>query len=169
MNEETRPAASDRPVPERRGDYVWFDRVTTRWADNDAYRHVNNVIYYSFFDTAVNRMLMQAGLLDLEQSPVVAYVVETRCHFFRPVAFPDTVWTGLRVSLLGRSSTRYDIGVFREDDELAVAQGSFTQVTVERATGRPVALPEGRRRHLEGLFRTAPGMPAQRRPAQAPD
>lgn len=129
-----------------------FDQVTTRWADNDSYRHVNNVVYYSFFDTAVNRMLMRAGLLDLERSAVVAYVVETRCHFFKPVAFPDAVWTGLRVAYLGRSSTRYEIGVFREEEEEAAAQGSFTQVTVDRETARPVDLPAERRRHLEGLI-----------------
>lgn len=142
-----------RPTPERRADYARFERITTRWSDNDSYRHVNNVVYYSFFDTAVNRMLIEAGLLDIERSEVIGLVVETRCHFFKPVSFPDEVWAGLRVAHLGRSSIRYEIGLFRQEEDLASAQGSFTQVVVDRATNRPVDMPAPRRAFLQGMMR----------------
>ncbi len=147
------PTADARPTPERRADYALLERITTRWSDNDSYRHVNNVVYYSFFDTAVNRMLIAAGLLDLETSTVIGLVVETRCHFFRPVSFPDDVWSGLRVAHLGRSSIRFEIGLFRNDDETASAQGYFNQVVVDRATNRPIAMPDDRRQYLQTLMK----------------
>ncbi len=145
-------AAEPRPTPEYRRDYALLERITTRWSDNDAYRHVNNVVYYSFFDTAVNRMLIASGLLDIERSDIIGLVAETRCYFFSPLSFPHDVWSGLRVAHLGRSSIRYEIALFRQDEERASAQGYFTQVTVERASGRPVAMPDARRQHLETLM-----------------
>lgn len=131
----------DRPAPHVRADYPHFTAISTRWADNDAYRHVNNVVYYGFFDTAVNRMLIEAGALDIEGSPAVGLVVETQCRYFAPVSFPDRVSVGLRVAHLGRSSIRYELAVFRNDDDLAAAQGHFVHVYVDRASQRPVALP----------------------------
>jgi len=139
-----------RPSPQPRDAYRHFCPITTRWMDNDAYRHVNNVVYYSFFDTAVNRYLIEAGALDIERSRVVGLVVETNCHYFRPIAFPDRVQAGLRVAHLGNSSVRYELGIFREDEPLA-ARGHFVHVYVDRATRRPVALPQRLREVLQAL------------------
>ena len=110
--------------------------------DNDVYGHVNNVTYYSYFDTIVNGYLIDEGALDIAASTVIGLVVETQCNYFGPVAFPDTVTGGLRVAHLGKSSVRYEIGIFRGDDAVASAQGHFVHVYVDRASGRPVALPE---------------------------
>jgi len=119
--------------------------------DNDVYRHVNNVVYYSFFDTAVNEYLLRQGVLDLDLSPVVSLVVETGCQYFSPIAFPDTVHCGLRVAHLGSSSVRYEIGVFRNDDRHAVAEGFFVHVACDRQTHRPVPMPADLRAALEAL------------------
>jgi acyl-CoA thioester hydrolase len=132
---------SARPSPHDRADYAHFTAISTRWSDNDAYRHVNNVVYYGFFDTAVNQMLIEAGALDIEGSPAVGLVVETQCRYFAPVSFPDRVSVGLRVAHLGRSSIRYELAVFRNDEPQACAQGHFVHVYVDRASNRPVALP----------------------------
>ncbi len=140
-----------RPTPQPRDAYRHFCPITTRWMDNDAYRHVNNVVYYSFFDTAVNRYLIDAGALDVERSPVIGLVVETNCHYFRPIAFPDRVQAGLRVAHLGNSSVRYELGIFREDEPLACAQGHFVHVYVDRESNRPSALPAKLREALERL------------------
>jgi acyl-CoA thioester hydrolase len=140
-----------RPRPEERSRYAHFEAITTRWMDNDAYRHVNNVVYYSFFDTAVNRYLIERGVLDIEASPVVGLVVETQCHYFSPVTFPDAVLAGLRVAHLGRSSVRYEIGIFRNDEALAAAQGHFVHVYVDRVNQQPVALPAPLRAALENI------------------
>jgi acyl-CoA thioester hydrolase len=137
--------------PATRDAYRHFITITTRWMDNDVYRHVNNVVYYSFFDTAVNEYMMRQGVLDLEGSPVVCLVVDTGCQFFSPIAFPDTVHCGLRVAHLGNSSVRYEIGIFRNDDVLAAAQGHFVHVAVDRQTLRPIAMPADLRNALEGL------------------
>ncbi len=139
--------------PEPRTAYRHFITITTRWMDNDVYRHVNNVVYYSFFDTAVNEYLMRQGVLDLDQSPVVSLVVDTGCQFFSPIAFPDTVHCGLRVAHLGNSSVRYEIGIFRNDEPLAAAQGHFVHVACDRATQRPMAMPADLRRALEALLK----------------
>ncbi|MBV9079092.1 MAG: acyl-CoA thioesterase [Methylobacteriaceae bacterium] len=119
--------------------------------DNDAYRHVNNVVYYSYFDTAVNAHLIEAGLLDLERSPVTGLVAETSCTFFEPVSFPETIETALAVAEIGRSSVQYRIGIFRAGAALAAAYGRFTHVYVDRATGRPTAIPDATRAALEAL------------------
>lgn len=142
---------SGRSKPEQRSAYVHFDRITTRWMDNDVYQHVNNVVYYSYFDTAVNRLLIERGLLDIRSSPVVGLVVETQCRYFRPIAFPDTVCAGVRVGHLGTSSVRYEIGLFRNDEQEASAQGHFIHVYVDRATNRPAPLTEPMRTLLRQL------------------
>jgi acyl-CoA thioester hydrolase len=144
---------SARPAPPRRADFAVFHPITTRWHDNDAYGHVNNVIYYAWFDTAVNAWLIRAGLLDVARSPVVAIVAETGCRYFRSIAFPERVSVGLRVARLGRSSVTYALGVFREEDEEAAAEGHFVHVYVERATMRPVPMPDSVRAALAGLSR----------------
>lgn len=130
-----------RPEPETRAAYRAFHAIQTRWMDNDAYAHVNNVTYYSFFDTAVALHLIRHGGLDPATSPVIGLVVETGCAFFAPVSFPDTVHAGLRVAHVGRSSARYEIGIFREGEDRASAQGRFVHVYVDRATSRPVDIP----------------------------
>ena len=140
-----------RQITTTREDYRHFIAITTRWMDNDVYRHVNNVVFYSFFDTAVNEYLMRQGVLDLDSSPVVSLVVETGCQFFSPIAFPDAVHCGLRVAHLGTSSVRYEIGIFRNDEPLAAAQGYFVHVACDRQTHRPLAMPVDLRRALEAL------------------
>jgi acyl-CoA thioester hydrolase len=135
----------------RRAGYVRFQRITTRWMDNDVYRHVNNVVYYSFFDTAVNRLLIDAGLLDVAESPVIGLVVETGCRYFAPIAFPDEVHAGVRVVRVGRSSVRYEIGLFRNGEDRAAAAGHFVHVYVDRATNRPVPIPDATRAFLNSL------------------
>lgn len=141
----------DKPGRERRDAYrAWCD-ITTRWMDNDVYAHVNNVVYYSWFDTAVNGHLIEQGVLDYAAGQVVGLVVETGCRYFAPIAFPDRVRAGLRVAHLGNSSVRYEVGLFRNDDAEAAAQGHFVHVYVDRATRRPVPLPEGLRAVLQRL------------------
>jgi acyl-CoA thioester hydrolase len=137
--------------PETRECYARFHTITTRWMDNDAYRHVNNVVYYSFFDTAVNQLMLSEGVLDLEASPTVSLVVDTACTFFAPISFPDVVHCALRVAHLGSSSVRYEIGVFRNDDPLTAARGHFVHVCCERASLAPVAMPPKLRAVLERL------------------
>ncbi len=141
----------ERPTPEARSAYRHFLAITTRWMDNDVYAHVNNVVYYAWFDTVVNQYLVETGALHIERSPVIGLVVETRCNYFSPVAFPDLVHAGLRVARLGSSSVRYEVGLFRNDDPLAAAQGHFVHVYVDRGTRRPVALPDRLREALAPL------------------
>jgi acyl-CoA thioester hydrolase len=140
-----------RPTPERRSAYPYLRAIPTRWMDNDVYGHVNNVTYYSYFDTVVNGYLIEQGALDIAKSDTIGLVVETQCHYFSPLAFPDLVTAGLRVAHLGRTSVRYEIGIFRGDDESAAAQGHFVHVYVDRTGGRPVPLPESLQRALKAL------------------
>jgi acyl-CoA thioester hydrolase len=135
--------------------FAHFADITTRWSDNDVYRHVNNVAYYSFFDTAVNRYLIERGVLDIERSPVVGWVVETQCRYYAPIAFPDRVSVGVGVTRLGTSSVRYRLGVFRNDEQEAAAEGVFVHVYVDRATNRPTPLPDAVRAVLSPLLREA--------------
>ncbi|MCW8085427.1 acyl-CoA thioesterase [Sabulicella glaciei] len=130
-----------RPAPLRDGDFPVLVPITTRWADNDAFSHINNVAYYSFFDTAVNMWLVENGILDIASSPLVGLVVETGCRYRRPLAYPMTVRIGLRVARLGTSSVRYDVAAFDTAEE-AAAEGNFTHVYVDRASGRPASIPE---------------------------
>ncbi len=135
-----------------RGAYARFCPVTTRWGDNDVYGHVNNAVYYFYFDTAVNALLVEAGALDPANSGVVGLVASNSCDFFASVAFPDAVEVGVRVAHIGRSSVRYALGVFRAGVEEAAAQGEFTHVYVSRATRKPVEIPEHVRAVLERLL-----------------
>ena len=144
--------AAGRPAPETRDRYRHFLEIPTRWMDNDVYGHVNNVVYYSYIDTVVNEYLVSSGTLDIEGSPVIGLVVETGCRYFEPMAFPDTVHAGLRVARLGKSSVRYEIGLFRNDEDSAAAQGHFVHVYVERESRRPAPLPEDARQALEKLL-----------------
>ena len=132
---------SGRSIGTRAG-YRWFLALPTRWMDNDVYGHVNNVTYYSFFDTAVARFLTGNGVLDLGSSTTVGLVVETGCRYFAPIAFPDEVTVGLRCGRLGTTSIRYEIGIFRNDEDEASAEGHFVHVYVDRARqDRAVPLP----------------------------
>lgn len=142
---------SDRLVPLPRTQFRAFVPVTTRWHDNDVYGHVNNVIYYAFFDTAVNQLLVEAGVLDPLANAVVGLVVETRCTYFASIAFPDEIEVGVRVAHLGRSSVRYVLGVFRKGESQTRALGAFTHVYVERATQTSVPIPEAVRAVLSRL------------------
>ena len=143
--------SEERTIRSSRADYRAFRPIQTRWMDNDVYGHVNNVVYYSWFDTAVNGMLVEAGLLDVVNSPVVSLVVETSCTYFESVAFPEPLEIGMAVSKLGRSSVAYRVAVFRKGSDLAAAQGRFVHVTVDRATQKPVEMPAGLRALLEPL------------------
>ena len=139
-----------KPQPELRGAYRHFQNITTRWSDNDAYGHVNNVVYYSWFDTLVNTFLIQHGALDIHHGTTIGLVVETGCNYFASLAFPETVELGLRVAHLGRSSVRYEIGVFGADGRMA-AKGHFVHVYVDAETRRPTALPDNLIHILEAL------------------
>ena len=134
-----------------RDNYCYFKALTTRWMDNDVYGHVNNVVYYSYFDTVVNRYLIDQGLLDIENSPVIGLVVETQCQFFSSISFPQTITAGLRVAHLGTSSVRYEIGLFVENNEIAVAQGHFMHVYVTRKNNKPDPLSSSMRKSLEKI------------------
>ncbi|WP_343732079.1 thioesterase family protein [Duganella sp.] len=128
-----------------------FLTIPTRWMDNDIYGHVNNVVYYSYFDTAVNQFLIEAGVLDIHQGEVVGFVVDSGCSYFSPIAFPDAVHAGIRVAKLGNSSVRYEIALYRNNDPLPAAAGHFVHVYVERATNRAVPIPDTVRAVLRDL------------------
>ncbi|MDO9093438.1 MAG: thioesterase family protein [Rubrivivax sp.] len=147
------PDEAQRPRRLPRSQFAHFQTIETRWMDNDVYGHVNNVVHYSLFDTAVNRTLIEAGVLDIHGGSVIGLVVHTQCHYFDSIAFPQTVHAGLRVDHLGRSSVRYELGLFADDTPLAAAVGQFTHVYVDRATRRPVPLPPALRTALESLSR----------------
>jgi acyl-CoA thioester hydrolase len=134
-----------------RADYAHCTTIDTRWMDNDAYGHVNNVVYYSFFDTAVNRWLIERGLLDIAGSDAIGLVVETQCRYRSPITFPDRVTAGVRVVHLGRSSVRYELALFRNDDDTAAALGHFVHVYVDRTSRTSVPIPDNVRQALEGL------------------
>lgn len=136
---------------DHKSDYVHFQTIPTRWMDNDLYGHVNNVVYYSYFDTVVNRFLIEKGGLDIHQSPVIGVVVETMCSYRKSFAFPEPIVAGLRVAHLGRSSVRHEIGLFLENDPQAIARGYFVHAFVDRATNRPTAIPDTIRAALEGI------------------
>lgn len=138
-------------APPGRDVFRHFAVIPTRWMDNDVYGHVNNVVYYSYFDTAVNAHLIEAGGLDIENSPVFGVVAETRCRFLREISFPDVVEAGLRVTRLGRSSVSYEIGLFVRDQAEPAAIGHFVHVYVDRASRRPEPVPAAIRHALEPL------------------
>ena len=120
--------------------YPVFRNITTRWMDNDAYGHVNNVVYYSWFDTAVNAHLIEQGVLDIHNGTSIGLVVETQCNYFAPLAFPQTVEAGIRVAHQGTSSVRYEVGLFAQGEPLTAARGHFVHVYVDRITRRPMPL-----------------------------
>jgi acyl-CoA thioester hydrolase len=140
-----------RPEPQPRSGYRHFQAISTRWMDNDLYGHVNNVVYYSFFDTVVNRYLIEAGALDIHQGGVIGLVVQTQCDYFAELAFPRPVAAGLRVARIGSSSVRYEVGLFDGDAPLSAASGHFVHVYVDRGTRRPVPLPAALRQALQAI------------------
>ena len=143
--------APERIEPEPRSAYKAFRSIGTRWMDNDAYGHVNNVVYYSWFDTAVNAYLIEHGVLDIHHGEAIGLVVETQCNYFSPLAFPQTVEAGLRVARLGSSSVRYEVALFAQDQDLCAARGHFVHVYVDRVSRRPVSLPQPLKQLLETL------------------
>ncbi|KPA96602.1 acyl-CoA thioesterase [Pseudomonas asplenii] len=136
----------------QRGDYRHFQPILTRWHDNDVYGHVNNVTYYSFFDTAVNTFLIERGGLDIHDGAVVGFVVSSACDYFSSVAFPERLEVGLRVGKMGNSSVQYELAVFKAGEEDACAAGRFVHVFVDRASNRPVSLPDGLREAFQSLI-----------------
>lgn len=148
MHNETSPAAAG---PDKRAGYRHFLPISTRWMDNDVYGHVNNVVYYAYFDTVVNEYLIAQGVLDIAASPAIGLVIETSCRYFAPIAFPDRIDAGMRVRKLGNSSVRYEIGLFRAGEDIAVAQGHFVHVYVDRETRRSVRIPDDIRAVLTPL------------------
>lgn len=137
--------------PLKRTDYPRFYPITTRWMDNDLYGHVNNVTYYSYFDSAVNRYLIEEGGLDIHNAPVVGFVVNSQCHYLAPIAYPDSIEVGLRVNRLGNSSVTYGVAIFKVGQDEAVAYGDFVHVFVERAANKSVPMPAPIRAALEAL------------------
>ena len=144
---------SDRQPPETRAAFPHFVVLPTRWMDNDVYGHVNNVVYYSYFDTVINRYLISAGGLDIAAGSVIGVAAESHCRYHRAVSFPDDLEAGLRVAKLGRSSVRYEIGIFAQGDVDAAADGWFVHVFVDRLTRRPAELPEPLRAALARIAR----------------
>lgn len=126
--------------------------ISTRWSDNDIYQHVNNVVYFSFFDTAVNQNLLEQGVLSIEHSDIVGLVVNNQCQFFAPISFPDQVHVGINVEKIGNSSVTYCLGIFKNDEESLSALGSYTHVYVDRKTQRPVSIPEKTRALFESMM-----------------
>jgi acyl-CoA thioester hydrolase len=143
---------AERPRPSGRSAYRIFRPVTTRWSDNDIYGHMNNVVHYSLFDTAVNGFLIENGALDIRGGSEVFLVVETGCRYHAEMAFPDVVTAGIRVAKLGNSSVTYEIGLFRNDEEVATAEGFFVHVNIDRLSRRPVHFGDVARRLLEPLL-----------------
>lgn len=143
-------ARAPRPT---RADFRLFRPIQTRWSDNDAYGHVNNVVYYEWFDTAVNAWLVENGFLDIVNGDVINLVVETSCSYFESISYPEQVDIGVAVERLGTSSVTYALGAFRRGEETAAALGRFTHVAVVRTTQRPTPIAPPLRAALEGLMR----------------
>lgn len=135
----------------QRHNYRWQVRLETRWLDNDVYGHINNVVYYGLFDTAVNRYLIEMGALDIHQGAVIGLVVESGCRYFAPMAFPDIVQAGVGVTRVGKTSVSYQVGLFRNDDVEPAAQGHFVHVYVDRQSRRPTSLPDRLRQAVSAL------------------
>jgi acyl-CoA thioester hydrolase len=147
----------DKRLPEQRGEFPVLRTITTRWMDNDHYGHVNNVVYYSYFDTAVNGYLIEASGIDIRDLPAIGIVAETSCRFLRELSFPDTVHAGLAVERLGNSSVIYRIGLFRNEETAPAAIGRFVHVYVDSTTRRPVPVPVQVRAALTALADDAGG------------
>ena len=140
-----------RDTPKTKKDFKHFYPITTRWMDNDAYGHVNNVVYYLWFDTVVNQFLISHGTLDIHNGEAIGLVIESHCNYFAPVTFPEPVTAGLCVSKLGNSSVRYEVGIFRGDEDQVAAQGHFVHVYVDRLTRKPISMPSATRTLLETI------------------
>ena len=140
-----------RDNPKTRKDFLHFYPITTRWMDNDAYGHVNNVVYYLWFDTVVNQFLIAHGSLDIHTGESIGLVVESHCNYFSPVAFPEPITAGLCVARLGDSSVRYEVGIFRGDAEIASAQGHFVHVYVDRISRKAVSIAAATRSLLQSI------------------
>ena len=143
--------AAIRPQPEPRSAYRAFWSIPTRWEDNDTYGHVNNVVYYSWFDTAVNALLIQRGQLDIHHGRTIGLVIETQCNYFAPVTFPQVIDAGIRVAKIGSSSVRYEVGLFIQGQDPCAAKGHFIHVYVNRETRRPAPLSDSFKQFLETL------------------
>jgi acyl-CoA thioester hydrolase len=143
-------STDERATP--RSAFAHFLAIPTRWMDNDVYGHVNNVVYYSYFDTAVNQFLIERGVLDIHHGEVVGFVVDSGCAYFSSISFPDTVHAGIRVTKLGNSSVRYQIALYRNDDPLPCAAGHFVHVYVERSSNRAVPIPANVRQVLATIY-----------------
>lgn len=154
MADRDRPAPSRKPA-ETRADYPYRVAITTRWMDNDTYGHVNNVVYYSYFDTAANHYLIHEAGLDIHAGPVIGLVVASQCNYHAPVAYPEPLSAGVRVDRLGEKSVTYGIGIFREQGDAAVADGTFTHVFVDRVTRASVPIPTAMREALSRIVRTS--------------
>ena len=151
MTAETPIANAARPAPQPRGAYRHFSSISTRWMDNDVYGHINNVVYYSYFDTVINRYLIDKGGLDIHTAPVIGIAVESQCKFSRSLAFPQEIDAGLRIGHLGNSSVRYEVGLFARGANEAAASGHFVHVFVGRTSQRPVPIPPAIRAALEKI------------------
>jgi acyl-CoA thioester hydrolase len=137
-----------------RADFLHFLAIPTRWMDNDVYGHVNNVVYYSYFDTAVNQFLIERGVLDIHKGEVVGFVVDSGCAYFSSISFPDLIHAGIRVAKLGNSSVRYEVALYRNDDALPCAAGHFVHVYVERSSNRAAPIPASVRHVLATIHNT---------------
>jgi acyl-CoA thioester hydrolase len=142
---------SERPAPSVRDAYRVFRSIPTRWLDNDIYGHMNNAVHYTLFDTSVNCWLIENGLLDIHRGDRIGLVVETGCCYFAEMGYPDVITSGLKVARLGVSSVRYEIGLFRNDEKAATAEGFFVHVYVDKRTRKPAPLEPSFRRALEGI------------------
>jgi len=142
-----------RHAPGKRANYCWFNTITTRWIDNDVFQHVNNVNYFSYFDTAVTYYEMSEKVVGLLNGPVHCVVAEVACRYYSSLAFPDRVTVGIRVASIGRSSVRYEVGIFRNDEDVAAAEGHFVHVFVERGVQKPVPIPQAARAKLALIAR----------------
>ncbi len=147
---------SKKPQPESRAAYACFESITTRWSDNDAYGHVNNVVYYNWFDTAVNAWLIRQGVLDIHAGAVIGLVVQTQCNYFAPLAFPQNVEIGLRVAHMGNASVRFELGVFAAGAATSAAAGHFVHVFVDRSSRSSISMPAELRAALNTLFIQSP-------------
>ena len=136
---------------DHRLNYKYFSRITTRWMDNDIYGHINNVVYYSYFDSVTNKYLIEEGGLDIQNADIIGFVVASTCQYKSPVSYPEPLTAGLRVNKLGNSSVEYGIGIFKKDAEQASAMGTFTHVFVDRTTDKSVPIPSELRVALEAL------------------
>ncbi|MBT8148792.1 MAG: acyl-CoA thioesterase [Gammaproteobacteria bacterium] len=143
--------SSNKPVPPPRSDYRYFTALTTRWHDNDIYGHINNVIYYSYFDTIANHFLIHRGGLNIQIGDVIGVVVNSSCDYFSSIAYPDELEGALRVGKLGNSSVTYELAIFKRGENTAVAAGTFTHVFVGRESQKPTPIPAAIRKALQGI------------------